>query len=282
MSTTHIQPRRRVISVLSIRVIFIFLIALAVTGAVVATVLMVRRIKRNAKKNHVAIVERRHRKHSVSIPRGRVLVLPAPVSKAVNRTAVSNTPIVDLLHNFFTAEEADGVIAIAAGRFKPSTTLTNNANVQSKDRTSSSVFLNAASDATNPLLQRVRHMAAAAAGVSHKYIEPLQVVKYEQGEFYREHHDYLDADSDEVKEFGQRTLTLLVYLNTLEDSQGGGTRFHVLEHTVKPVKGTAVLWHNVLANGQTDPRTLHSGEPILQPGVVKYAMNIWFRDKKQI
>ena len=275
------KPRPRVISIHSVRAIFILLFVLAVLGAFIAAFVMIRRIKANANADRVALVDVKRGKFTTLIPRDRVLYFPAPVPKSVVRKTVSNTPIVDLLQNFLTAEDADNVIAIAAGRFKPSTTLTNNANIRSNDRTSSSVFLNSSNDAANQLLIKIKKMAAAAAGVAQTYMEPLQVVKYEQGEYYREHYDYLDADSGEVKEFGQRTLTILVYLNTLEDSQGGGTRFHVLEHTVKPVKGNALLWHNVLAIGQTDPRTLHSGEPILQPGVVKYAMNIWFRNKSQ-
>ena len=198
----------------------------------------------------------------------------------IKRVAISNSPIVDLLQNFFTNEESDAVVALAAGRFKPSTTMNNDSNTRSKDRTSSSVFLNTEADGANPIIQSIREKAALAAGVGKEYIEPLQVVKYEHGEFYRQHYDYLDADSREVKEFGQRTLTILVYLNTLEDDAGGGTRLHVLKHTVKPVKGNALLFHNVSEN-TPDPRTLHSGEPILQPGCTKYAMNIWFRDKIQ-
>lgn len=38
--------------------------------------------------------------------------------------------------------------------------------------------------------------------------------------------------------------------------------------------GTAVLFCNVLENGQPDPRTIHEGERVGE-GCIKYGLNIW-------
>ena len=278
-SSVPVRRRQRV-STHSVRIILFFIGILIVSAALIALLVVSRRIRTNTRTENIAIVENSRGTFSKCIPGDRVSMLPAVLSKTVKRVKVSNSPVVDILNNFFSNEEADAVLAVAAGRFKPSTTMNNDSNTQSKDRTSWTVFLNAEQDNANPLLRKIKEKAALAAGIAAEYIEPLQVVKYEHGEFYRQHYDYLDASSNEVKEFGQRTLTILVYLNTLEEADGGGTRFHVLKHTVNPVKGSALLWHNVSEN-TPDPRTLHSGEPILTPGCTKYAMNIWFRDKIQ-
>ncbi|CAE6967300.1 unnamed protein product, partial [Symbiodinium sp. CCMP2456] len=67
----------------------------------------------------------------------------------------------------------------------------------------------------------------------------------------------------------QRTHTLLVFVSTVPESDGGGhLHFPLLELRVLPKAGTAVLWNNLKPKGdgdlmEPDPCALHEGEPPL-------------------
>jgi prolyl 4-hydroxylase len=112
------------------------------------------------------------------------------------------------------------------------------------------------------------------------HFEQLQVVRYEPGQFYKPHHDYLDANLADVKSRGQRAVTVFVYLNNLkEGEEGGGTKFPLLGKTLTPDMGTAAMWWSYTADGKLDEKTLHSGEPVHKS--IKYGLNIWARDRPQ-
>lgn len=81
------------------------------------------------------------------------------------------------------------------------------------------------------------------------------------------HHDYLIHHLDRPE--GVRILTLFLYLNDVEN--GGGTEFPLLNITVTPKRGRALLWANVLDDDPNvkDPRTDHQALPVGE-GSVKY------------
>lgn len=248
---------------------------------VTLTIVTVVKIRDNAHPEKVAVIEKDRGLLDVHIPTRRVKSSELP--SHITRTFLSNSPIVDHLRGFVSDAEADHIMTLVRGRFKPSTTMAAKGSTTNKDRTSESVFLNAPGDLADPVVAAIRARAAKVSGIPEEYFEPLQVVKYEHGQFYRQHYDYLDEKSDEVLNHGQRTLTILVYLNTLPAAEtGGGTKFHVLDYTVKPERGVGVLWHNVTAANEPDTRTLHSGEPLAHPTSKKYAINIWARDRPQV
>lgn len=102
----------------------------------------------------------------------------------------------------------------------------------------------------------------------------LQVVRYEPGQFYLQHHDFTSVNSP-----NNRFVTLLVYLSSQgTDFEGGSTSFPLLNASVKPKKGSAAFWHNCRRVG-TDVRcfanTLHQGDPVTAGA--KAALNIWIR-----
>lgn len=272
-------PRQRVSRTAFITIIIVVVVLLLICFIVLGVV-TIARIQRNASPQMLAVIDKETGLQDLFVPKERVADKLVPTS--ISRVHVSNSPIVDFMHNFITDDEADYIIQLARGRFKPSTTMDGAKQVVNKDRTSESVFLNTQPDYSDGVLKAVAERAAQVAGIPVAYMEPLQVVKYEFNQYYRQHFDYLDESSDEVRNYGQRTATILVYLNTLgEREEGGGTKFHVLDHTVKPEKGAAVFWVNVTDDGKGDPRTLHSGEPLTNPTSIKYAINIWFRDRPQ-
>ena len=116
-----------------------------------------------------------------------------------------------------------------------------------------------------------------------KNIEPIQLVRYKPGQYFKSHYDYLDTRlpmyQRNVDKNGQRELTFFVYLNDVPESAGGSTQFTKLNKVFKAKKGQAIFWHNV-KNGKVDTNTLHSGTELKEG--TKYGLNIWIRDKEYI
>ena len=114
-------------------------------------------------------------------------------------------------------------------------------------------------------------------------IEPLQLVRYRPGQFFGVHHDLGDwhADSGHVTLppksllVKRRVATVFCYLNTLPSSEAGGeTHFPLAnELSIRPKEGRAVLFSNIRATGQPDPRTIHAGNRVTEG--TKYGLNIW-------
>jgi len=110
--------------------------------------------------------------------------------------------------------------------------------------------------------------------------EPLQVVKYEPGGFYNDHHDSCCDDNPKCDEFiqksGQRVLTVLIYLN--DNFTDGGTQFTELNEIIKPNKYSGIIFRPLADDSsQCHPLALHKGMPVTSG--VKYVCNIWIREK---
>ncbi|CAG7833102.1 unnamed protein product, partial [Allacma fusca] len=73
--------------------------------------------------------------------------------------------------------------------------------------------------------------------------EDLQVAAYAFGGHYDVHIDYFDPSPKDER--GGRVATFMIYL--LEPEFGGYTVFTEANAVAKPVKGSAVVWHNVLS-----------------------------------
>jgi prolyl 4-hydroxylase len=101
----------------------------------------------------------------------------------------------------------------------------------------------------------------------------LQLLKYEETQFYESHHDYIDNHIDRPQ--GPRILTVFLYLNDVE--AGGGTHFTDLDITVMPKRGRALIWPSVFDNDPRlkDARTHHEALPV-EKGI-KYGANAWVR-----
>jgi hypothetical protein len=120
----------------------------------------------------------------------------------------------------------------------------------------------------------LRQKAAAMAGVPENNVEGLQLVRYAKGEQYKFHYDYFDAIRD-----NQRVHTFLVYLNDLELEDGGSTIFKLYKLKVYPRTGRCVWFRNMI-DGKVNEMSLHSGEEVLSDEKIKYAVNIWIREKE--
>jgi prolyl 4-hydroxylase len=104
--------------------------------------------------------------------------------------------------------------------------------------------------------------------------EDTQLLRYESGQYYKRHNDFIDAHLS--LPMGPRILTLYVHLS--DNVSGGGTHFPEVNATVLPKAGRAVLWPSVLNEEPRtkDPRSDHEALPVhADSSMVKYGANIW-------
>ena len=180
------------------------------------------------------------------------------------------------IRQFVTAEETAELLDTARHvGYKPSTVITTtpNAGTLHPNRTSESCWLN---KAHTPLIRRLEDAVMRITGCAYDDIEPFQVVKYEHTQRYDTHFDYFDPVqfAHEIRSRGQRTTTILLYLQCPVD--GGGTFFPRLTHglTVIPSVGDAVMWDNCIGTNP-NPLSEHGGLPVRKG--TKVAVNIWIR-----
>lgn len=156
---------------------------------------------------------------------------------------------------------------------------TNDRLVDTDHRTSTFVSLPKQADSKVAAMER---KSADLLGISIGQMEPLQLVRYRQDQFFGVHHDLGIFNDDDAsvelpakQTFCKRRLaTIFCYLNDVSD--GGCTYFPACKDLrVQPKRGRAVLFCNILENGDADPLTIHAGEPVRGKGNVKYGLNIW-------
>lgn len=126
---------------------------------------------------------------------------------------------------------------------------------------------------SDEVAQRIHQRLGNVTGIPADNSEDLQLLKYEVGQFYNTHHDYIDHQRD--RQCGPRILTFFLYLSDVEE--GGGTNFPDLDPpiTIYPKKGRALLWPSVIDSDplEKDGRTRHQALPV-EKGT-KFAANAW-------
>lgn len=129
----------------------------------------------------------------------------------------------------------------------------------------------------NPLIERLDRRISALMNWPLENGEGLQVLRYGVDGEYRSHFDYFPpeqrATPEHVERGGQRTATLIVYLNDVE--AGGETVFPDVDLAITPRRGQALYFRYFNARRQLDPLTLHAGAPV-RAGE-KWIMTKWMR-----
>ncbi len=127
----------------------------------------------------------------------------------------------------------------------------------------------------------LRTRIAFATRVPVLVFEPPQILRYEVGEEFVPHYDFLDADStgfdEELANCGQRIATFLIYLN--EDFEGGETAFPSIGLQCRARTGDAIFWANLDPENKPDPLTLHAGLP--PTSGEKWVFSQWIRERPQ-
>lgn len=201
-----------------------------------------------------------------------------PIASKYPVTVLSKDPWVVTLDNVVSEEEAKRMIELGGilGYERSQDVGKKNADgtygsVVSTGRTSSNAWCDDAC-CEDPVARKVMDRLSELTMISEKNSEFLQLLRYEPGQFYEDHHDYIEHNLG--RQQGVRILTSYLYLNDVE--AGGGTKFTGLNITVMPKRGRALFWPSVWDDepNEKDGRTNHQALPV-EAGI-KYGANGWF------
>jgi prolyl 4-hydroxylase len=178
----------------------------------------------------------------------------------------------EIIDNFITNEQNRIIMEYAKPLFKPSEVGGPLNNIDTSIRNSYTAWI----PKDNTVAKDIILKACNKYNLPFENVEDMQVVKYEKGNFYNEHHDSFPYYEPEfLLEGGHRVLTVLIYLNN--DFEEGETRFINLQKNFKPVTNSAIVFHPLDAgNNCCHPKALHAGLPVKSG--TKFIANIWIRE----
>jgi hypothetical protein len=143
--------------------------------------------------------------------------------------------------------------------------------ITTSTRTSSTFWCRFADCKDGEASMHIRGKIAEVLGIEDRHLEPIQLLKYEQGQSFVTHHDFSYQELSLA--CGPRVLTFFLYLSDVEE--GGETVFPELNISITPKLGKAILWANTLSSNPAakDTRMVHEARAVAKG--VKYAANIW-------
>jgi len=175
---------------------------------------------------------------------------------------------------FLTGDDCAGIIALIGAGMAPSTLMQEEPDKEF--RTSSTCYMKR----HEPLVRSVESKITSLMGIDPRFGETIQGQHYSVGQQFKPHNDYFHANTpyweDTQRRGGQRTWTLMVYLNDMEE--GGHTNFPLAGLCLEPRRGNAIVWNNLDRAGQPNPISLHQGMPV-QRGC-KYIITKWYRERQ--
>jgi prolyl 4-hydroxylase len=181
----------------------------------------------------------------------------------------SNPPIF-LVEQFLSPYECQFLVHAASDSFGPAPVVGPGSGEISPSRTSSTCYL-----AREDLPDYLRKVSILT-GKPIEHCELPQVGRYLPSQQYLQHLDAFDLSQEDGRRFaangGQRTVTVLVYLNDV--SRGGATHFPTLNLTIQPKQGMAVVFFPATIDGYMDTMVLHAALPAID---TKYVSQVWIR-----
>eukprot|EP00929_Paragymnodinium_shiwhaense_P059042 TRINITY_DN29559_c0_g1_i1.p1 TRINITY_DN29559_c0_g1~~TRINITY_DN29559_c0_g1_i1.p1 ORF type:complete len:381 (-),score=70.40 TRINITY_DN29559_c0_g1_i1:8-1150(-) len=194
-----------------------------------------------------------------------------PALQGYGIRVISEDPWIIVFDSFLNEEEVDEI----TGQFQDGWKRSSAGGLLGEDavvaaRTSEQIWCETAHCEKQPGMNRLVSRVEKITKIKRARFEDTQVLRYLNGQEYRTHNDFIDGHTRLA--CGPRIMTFFVYLS---DAKGAGTRFEMLDITVEPKKGRAVLWQNVQSSNifLMEERTMHAGLPAKkQP---KLAANVW-------
>jgi prolyl 4-hydroxylase len=192
-----------------------------------------------------------------------------------------NKPRVEIIDNFIDVSMCAHLIEASYDKLERAQVVGGNNSILSEVRTGSNFFLrHDYSERTKELGERISKMV----NIPLSHAEQYQIIYYGENQEYKPHFDSFDTSTDvewnnlAPSGGGQRILTFLMYLNTVEE--GGGTIFPELDLIVQAKQGRIVIFEDVLPGTITPhPLALHGGMPVIKGE--KWAVNLWFHEKER-
>ncbi|HMI40709.1 MAG TPA: 2OG-Fe(II) oxygenase [Sphingomicrobium sp.] len=184
---------------------------------------------------------------------------------------VSETPRAAVFRAILTEDECGHVMKVASSDFQPSLVFNSDRKlVRDTIRTSDGSTLHWLIE--DPAVHALNRRVAAASSSNYDCGEALQVLRYQPGQEYRPHFDFVASATN------RRMMTALIYLNEAYD--GGATSFVQTDTRFKGSTGDMFLFHNAGPDGGPDPMSEHAGLPVTNG--VKYLATRWIREARWI
>jgi hypothetical protein len=187
----------------------------------------------------------------------------ATTTATTNNDVDDDAPWIVTVPNFLSAHECTLLIDLASKqvrtRIKKAGKVGKDGSVERVEgerRTSTSAWCMDACS-TNETVQATFGKIESLLGIPQVNSEKIQFLRYLAGQEHAVHRDFIPFQIE--RESGPRILTVLIYLNTIPLSSGGGTRFPRLNVTIQPTQGTALIFPIVLSHdlNLVDDRTEH-------------------------
>ncbi|KAF9878238.1 hypothetical protein CkaCkLH20_04276 [Colletotrichum karsti] len=215
---------------------------------------------------------------------------------------LSVDPLVIYIHDFISSHEVSSLLETGEPLFGPSLLTGKDGQVrQSQRRTSQTAQMQIDDPVVRCVLERASGFMGSMLSLPYDDFQPPQLVRYSEKQQFKVHADWFDepqsrrADSSGIGSSWNRPATFLAILE--DNCTAGETWFphiHIPKKAVakrtesppwrlheqdglavKPIRGNALFWVNLFANGTGDDRTRHAGLP--PTSGVKTALNIWPR-----
>lgn len=192
---------------------------------------------------------------------------------------VNEEPLVYVFDNFINTIEIIELIGTVEANLQRALVSKDQFGVISEGRTGRNCWIG---HHETPILSHLSNRISALIAIPLENAESFQIIHYHETQQYKAHYDAWEANTERGKRCmargGQRLVTCLLYLNTVET--GGGTCFPKLNMEIRAVRGRMVVFHNCFAGtNQRHPDSLHGGLPVVKGE--KWACNLWFRERSR-
>lgn len=190
----------------------------------------------------------------------------------------AESPRIATFEGLLSAEECRYVVALGTAHLQPARVLDPVTGESRLDPIRTSHDVRFAPVLEDFALRLLQWRMASAIGLDFTRAEALILLRYQPGQEYRPHRDYLSAASlaRDRPEAGQRMATLCCYLADVE--AGGGTAFPEAGLVIEARAGRAVAFGNLDQAGRPDPRSLHAGLPVERGE--KWLATLWLRQRR--
>jgi prolyl 4-hydroxylase len=186
----------------------------------------------------------------------------------VKPSIVSNDPYIALYQGLFSPAECKYLAVLGTPWLGKASILDLAGNPRFDDNIRDVHSCSMPHLAEDLVVQSINRCIAAATGTKWGWGEPMNILKYSPGQQYKPHHDGTGADNISI-----RQLTALIWLN--DQFEGGETDFPKIKVRIRGGVGDMLVFRNVTADGQPDPRMIHAGLPVTQG--VKWMASRWIR-----
>jgi prolyl 4-hydroxylase len=176
---------------------------------------------------------------------------------------------ITLRRGLLTPRECGFLIQISESRFKPATVLASAEDARTQPRIRDSDHASFNPLEAPPFVHAITRRIAAATGSDVRQGEPIQILRYREGQQYKPHLDGVGGGSN------KRVMTAIAYLN--DDYSGGETAFLDLGLAVRGRPGDLLVFKNLNSDGELDREMRHAGLPV--KGGVKYIASRWILER---